>query len=181
MEVQDNLVLTKTTQAAYANEHRRPEPTWKVGNKVLLSTLHRWQEYLCQGIFRIAKFMPHYNGPYMIIKAWPEKSTYTLELLNSQNTFPMFHTLQLWPYHENNASLFPDCEPEWPGPLVEAVGEEEWEIECIVGERTRGSGKQYLVKWRGWANEDMQWLPRRELEEMEALEVWLARDGLAWS
>jgi hypothetical protein len=41
MEPQDNLLLAKLLQGTHANDHRGPKLTWDVGDKVLLSTLHR--------------------------------------------------------------------------------------------------------------------------------------------
>jgi hypothetical protein len=125
--------------------------------------------------------MPRFDGPYTIIGAWPEKSTYMLELPNSPNTFPTFHVSQLRMYHVNDATLYPNREPPRPGPTVDEPSGEEWEIERIVDERTRGRGKQYLVRWKGWGDEDMRWLPCRELEETEALDRWLGEDGAARS
>jgi hypothetical protein len=51
-------------------------------------------------------------------------------------------------------------------------GEEEWFIDCILDERVRGKGKQYLVRWCGWGAEEDRWLPGRELKDTEALEHW---------
>jgi len=39
--------------------------------------------------------MPKYDGPWKIIKTFPEKLEYTLELPNSSNIFPSIHASQL--------------------------------------------------------------------------------------
>ncbi len=33
---------------------------------------------------------------------------------------------------------------------------------------------EYLVSFRGYGDEENRWLPRREVEELEALDRWLA-------
>ncbi|KAG1846005.1 hypothetical protein C8R48DRAFT_554648, partial [Suillus tomentosus] len=73
----------------------------------------------------------------------------------------------------NDASLFPNREQQRPGAVVTAEGNVECFIEKIVDERRRGRGTQYLVRWQGEGPEADEWLPRRELEETEALDIWL--------
>jgi RNase H-like domain found in reverse transcriptase/Reverse transcriptase (RNA-dependent DNA polymerase)/Integrase zinc binding domain len=109
-EAQDNLFTAKTRQAHHANTHRDPEHPYAVGDWVMLSTKNRRKEYMQKGKTRVAKFMPRFDGPYKILTAFPEKSSYTLQLPNSSCTFPGFHASQLKPYHENDASLFPERE-----------------------------------------------------------------------
>ncbi|KIP01166.1 hypothetical protein PHLGIDRAFT_60628, partial [Phlebiopsis gigantea 11061_1 CR5-6] len=55
LEAQDNLLLAKTQQAFAANASRGPEIVYNVGDKVLLSTLHRRREYMQRGDNRAAK------------------------------------------------------------------------------------------------------------------------------
>ena len=74
-------------------------------NRVMLTTKHWRREYMQKGDKRVAKFMPRYDGPYTIVQAHPESSTYTLDLPNSPNIFPTFHASQLRPYHPNNPEL----------------------------------------------------------------------------
>jgi hypothetical protein len=62
-----------------------------------------------------------------------------------------------------------------PGPVVTLDGIEEHTIEKIVDERKRGHGTQYLVRWVGYPPDHDQWMPRRELEDCEALDNWLQR------
>jgi hypothetical protein len=171
-DAQDNLIEAKTRQAHHTNAHRGPEKPYAIGDQVMLSTKNRRNEYKRKGEKRVAKFMPRFDGPYHIIAAHPEKSTYTLQLPNSSRMFPGFHASQLQPYHENDASLFPNREPARPGPILTEDGTEEWHIDKIVDERRRGRGTQYLVRWSGYGPESDDWLPRSELEDTEALDIW---------
>jgi hypothetical protein len=48
-----------------------------------------------------------------------------------------------------------------------------WEhvVEKIMDERTRGRGKQYLVRWVGFGPEHDEWILSRLLNN-EALDLW---------
>jgi len=45
-EAKDNLLAAKISQAEFANKHRSEENIYAVGNKVMLSTVHRCHEYI---------------------------------------------------------------------------------------------------------------------------------------
>ena len=76
LEVQDTFYLAKIEQSLQANKHRRFKKVYKVGNKVLLSTLHCRCEYMTRSDHRVAKFMIRYNGPYTVVSAHSESSVY---------------------------------------------------------------------------------------------------------
>jgi hypothetical protein len=107
----------------------------------------------------------------------PEFSAYTLDLPNSPNIFPTFHTSQLKHFTENNASLFPSHKHISPGPIMTSDGMEEYAIDKIIDERRRGRGHQYLIRWFGYGPEEDQWLPQLKLNDCEALDMWQKREG----
>jgi hypothetical protein len=144
-EAQDNLLAAKFSQTNQANKTRGPTPDYQVGQRVKLSTGNRRTQYLRAGTGRCAKFMPRFDGPYIITKVHKECSTVTLDLPNQPNIFPVFHTSELEPYVENNPELFPARNLPRPGPIVTANGQEEWTVEEIIDERPHGKGRQYLV------------------------------------
>ncbi|KAG1787419.1 uncharacterized protein HD556DRAFT_1216023, partial [Suillus plorans] len=78
------------------------------------------------------KFMPRFNGPYTILETHPETLTYTLDLPNSPNIFPTFHSSQLRPYHATDKELFPLRDFPRPGPVVTEDGQMENFIEKIM-------------------------------------------------
>ena len=117
--------------------------------------------------------MPRFDGPFLVIKAFPEKSVYTLDLPNEPNRFPTFHASLLRKFIPNDNILFPSQALPGPEPVVTDNGEEEWFIDRILDERARRKWKQYLVCWGGWGDEEDHWLPGRELKYTEALEHWL--------
>jgi hypothetical protein len=176
-EAQDNLLAAKIRQAYHANEHRAPEIIYNEGDLVMLSTEHRRRNYKRKGKKRVAKFMPRSDGPYTVVKSFPEKSEYTLRLPNNSQTFPGFHSSLLKPFVPNDPTLFPDCEFTRPGAVVTEDGTEENMIDKIVDARRRGRGKQYLVRWVGYDRDHDEWLSGRMLEDTEALDVWEAENG----
>lgn len=177
MEAQDNLLAAKASQATQVNKHRSPELDLRVGDKVMLSTKHRRRDYMQKNDNRVAKFMPRFDGPYTILDAHPETSTYTLDLPNSPNIFPTFHSSQLKPFHANDSALFPSRDFPRPGPVVTEDGQMETFIEKIVDEKKVGRGKRYLVRWVGFGADEDEWLPRRDLEDCEALDHWERRNN----
>jgi hypothetical protein len=179
-EAQDNMLRAKLSQCLVVNEHRTDDFPFEKGNRVILSTLHRRREYKAKDEKRVAKFMPRFDGPYVITDAAQEISTITLDLPNNPLTFPTFHTSQVLPFVENDASLFPSRELERPAPII-IDAEQEFFIERILDERRCGRGMQYLVRWHGYGPEDDRWLPGRELDDCEALDFWLARKELVAS
>ena len=173
-DAHDALLASKVTQAAAANKHRDKEPTFEIGDFVYLSTAHRRREYLNGDNKRVAKFMPRFDGPYTIVSANPESSTYTLDLPEHTNAYPTFHVSELKRHVPNNVELFPSREIQRPGPIVTTTGTEEWEIERILDRRRRGRGYQYLVRWRGYGPEADVWLAGLELEDTDALQEYNA-------
>jgi hypothetical protein len=172
MEAQDGLLAAKAPQATQVTKHRMPKLLLNVGDKVMLSTKHRCRKYMQKGDKHVAKFMPRYDGPYNILKSHLEMLTYTLNLPNSPNIFPTFHVSQLRPFHTNDPALFPSRNLPCPGPVVTADGQMETVIEKIIDKKKVGRGKRYLVRWLGFSADEDEWLPRRDLDDCEALDAW---------
>jgi hypothetical protein len=119
--------------------------------------------------------MPRFDGPYEIININPKHSTVTLNLPQSTDIFPVFHTSEVMPFIENDESLFPSRILHAPEPIKVNDNLEHF-IDKIVDER-RGKGRgqtRYLVRWVGQGPEHDLWLPQKEIENCEALDIWLA-------
>ena len=103
-DTRDNLLLAKISQSHFANPKRGDEPTFQVGDKVMLNILHRQKDYKNKGQHRAAKFMPRYNGPYEIVDIHHEASTVTIDMPNTPNIFPTFHVsnIKAWLIIINN-------------------------------------------------------------------------------
>lgn len=94
---------------------------------------------------RVAKFMPHWDGPYNVLEAFPEILTYKLALPPPASRFTTFHVSLLKRHIENNDELFPGRWMEKSGPIVMPKGSTEYFMDKILDEQPRGQGKQYLV------------------------------------
>ena len=138
----------------------------------MLSTKNHRHEYLANGDGRVAKFMPRYDGPYTILEARPETSTYVLDVPRSAQACNTFHVSQLRAFVTNDQELFPSRELPRPGPVVTPGGQLENFIERIINEKKIGRSKKYLVRWSGYGPEDDEWLSKKELEDCEALDNW---------
>jgi hypothetical protein len=174
-EAKDNLLHAKVFQSFYANQHRSLELLFKISDEVMLSTLHCWQEFKKKGKKRAAKFFPHYDGLYRIIDAHTASSNYTLELPNSPNTYPTYHTSELKPFLSNDASLFPSRKLPQPQPILTPDGLDEYLAEEIIDSRKCSKGHQYLIRWSGYCPEHDQWLSGSVLTDCKTLNVWLER------
>ena len=174
LDARDHLLMAKISQAHFQNKHRAHSFPFKVGERAILSTANRRAEYKSQDNLRVAKFMPRFDGPYRITATDEKHSTVTLDLPNSPHAFPVFHTSELLPFKENDDDLFPHRALVPPTPVVRD-GEQEFFIDKIVDERRRAKQTQYRVRWQGEGPEGDKWLPASEVEDCEALDVWLAR------
>ena len=175
MEAQDNLLRAKISQAAQANKTCTLTFPFAIGGRVCLTTLHHRHEYQGSGEKCVAKFMPRYDGPYTIIDINEDDSTVTLNLPNSPNIFLTFHTSEVVPYVENDATLFPNREFSKPPAVTMEDSSEEYFIHNIIDERHCGHGYHYLVRWISYGAEENHWLKGAELKDTKALDIWLAK------
>ena len=118
--------------------------------------------------------MPRYDGPYTILDVDEDHSTVTLDLPNSPNICPTFHTSEILPYIESDTTLFPSRRFEELNPIITDDSDEEYFVEHILDAQRRGRSYQYLVRWQGYGQEHDKWLPGSELQDCEALDLWLA-------
>ena len=119
--------------------------------------------------------MPRYDGPYMIIDTDNKHSTVTVDLPNAPNIFPTYHSSVVLPYIENDATLFPGREFSKPDPITTEDGDKEYYVCDIIDECKQGHGYQYLVRWVGYGPEEDRWISGSELNDTEALDIWLAK------
>ena len=165
----DNHLTAKTIQTRQANRSRRPDPGYKEGDMVLLDSRNIRKRIKKTG--KTAKFYPRYIGPFKVIEAWPNTSTYKLELLPTvdfDSIHPVFHTKLLRPHVPNDPERFPDREPPRPLPIIPE--DEQYEVESIVDHRTRRGKNQYLVHWLGWEDAQDSWVNEEDIDEKLVLE-----------
>ena len=92
LKVRDSLTAAKISQAHHANKECSPDPTFKIRDKVLLTTAHHQRDYMQKKDGHIVKFMPHFNGPFEVMAAFPKSLTYTLRLPDSSKIVHTFHS-----------------------------------------------------------------------------------------
>jgi hypothetical protein len=177
-DARDNLILAKISQSHFSNPSRADTPKYNIGDKVMLSTLNRRKEYKRKNQKRAAKFMPRFDGPYLIVDVHNQASTVTLDMPIAPNLFPTFHTSNVKPWLPNDDDKFPSRTLEQPGP-IDVKGTEEFLVESIIDHKKVGRGYRYLVHFVGYGHESDRWIAGRELDDNEALDIyWKANQDI---
>lgn len=171
-DAQDNLTAAKIDQAHYANRDRLSDIPIKIGDHVMLSTDNFRRQYRSKTDKRANKLMPRFSGPWRVLAANAESSTYTLDLPAHMNVHPTFHISNLKLFHPNDDENYPDRAFEEPGPVLTEDGQLEHVIDRIIDQRRRGRGMQYLVHWRGYPDSHDEWIAGSLLQDNAALDVW---------
>jgi hypothetical protein len=128
---------------------------------------------------RVQKLLPKFIGPYKIIGARHESSSYDLELpdeLRRRHIHPVVHVSRLRPYIPNDDVRFPGREAR----AFYDFGNDtnaEWVVLELIGHRHSHTGAlEFLVKWELW---DPSWEPATECLELEALTRYLELQGVS--
>jgi hypothetical protein len=163
-----NLEKAQQRQAKYADRHRRAV-TFRVGDKVLLSTAHL---KLLGSEKRTPKFTYKYLGPFQV-KRVINANAYELDLPPQLQIHPVLNIDRLKPYRDGRLA-FPtrplgDHRP--PPEVTLENGAALFEVESIIAKRGEGSRTRYLVKWLGYPHWESTW------ESASALKN--ARDAIA--
>ena len=164
----DNHTVAKTRQTTNANKHRREEPEYKVGDQVYLNTKNL--RLLIKQKGRSAKFYPRYVGPFPIIKAKPETSTYKLRLPQEYRIHPTFHARLLKLAFENDPLLFSERHVTPPPPIDADDGQ--WEVESLLDHRKYRRQNQFLVRWVGYPKYPDSWEPEHDVSDDLKTEFW---------
>ncbi|GAA5882917.1 hypothetical protein JCM3774_000947 [Rhodotorula dairenensis] len=174
-EIRNALVAAKVRQTSSANKSRANEPNLQVGDSVMVDSRDRRARYKSRhGDGRAAKLFARWDGPYKILEARPETSTYRLALPPDDRAHPLFHASKLKPYPPNDAENFPARREPRPEP-IDVDGEEEYFIKKIVDEKGRGPRRKFLVKWRGYPDDESTWEPLQAVKDTAVLDVWESR------
>jgi hypothetical protein len=153
---QENIKKAQERQSHYANQHRRKE-TFAIGDQVLLSCKNI---RLLGDAKRTRKFTSRFIGPYRVIGI-NNDNAYKLELPPNLRIHPVINISQLKKYHDGT-TIFPSRPPAQSRPDPEALdahGVPSFEVERILDKRSVNRGTQYLVKWKGYPDEESTWEP----------------------
>jgi len=166
--VRNQIERNQEVQEAYFNR-KRTGYQFKVGQQVMLNTSGITLSVI-HG--RPTKFAPTWLGPFTIKALGPNPNTYELDLLTTQFSalYPVFHADVLKPYNPPHASPY-RLQIVRPEPVT-VRGQEEYEPEEILAEKTVNRKKYYLVKWRGWDERWNTWEPKAHLRGTKVLDTW---------
>ena len=124
---------------------------------------------------RATKLCPKYIGPYEILKANGETSTYKLKLppdLSKRHIHNVFHESLLKPFTPNDVESFPRCEA-LPFYDLGNDPEQEWVVHSIEDHKWSPN----LTFKVCWEYGDSTWEPLNIVKELEALDNYLDLNG----
>lgn len=124
---------------------RKENPTFDIGEEVWLSTSNLKLQVPSR------KLGPKFIGPFPI-KRIINSVAMELALPKTYRIHPVFHVSLLKPVVP---SSFPERR-EVPPPPIRVDGENEFEVEAILGCRKRGRQLQYLIQWKGYPPGSLQ-------------------------
>jgi hypothetical protein len=136
----------------YYNLRHKPAHQYKPGDKV-------WLEATNITVSRPSKKLSSKRyGPFKIIEQ--KGPSYKLELPDSWKLIhPVFHESLLTPYIKPKFDVQKKKAP--PPPVV--VGSEiEYEVEKILDSQRRRNQIWYLIKWKGYDNEENSWQAKKD-------------------
>jgi hypothetical protein len=157
-----NLLKAQADQKRYADQHRRDE-RFAVDDEVLLSTKDLALA-ADPGHRRAAKLTARFVGPFKVTRVINDNA-YELELPPQLRIHPVQNVSKLRRYRRSPAAFdgrpLPVDRP--PPDYIDPAGDAEFHVERIMAQRRVGRRMEYLVKWKGYPNEDSSWEPRANL------------------
>lgn len=121
--------------------------------------------------------MPKFIGPYRILEAHADTSSYLLELpqeLMARRIHPRFHASLLRPYEPNDDSLFPNREAKafYDFGVDDTA---EWLVDEIIGHEWEGNKCRFHVRW---TYGDHTWETYENCKELAALDNYCQLMGV---
>ncbi len=155
----ENILKAQANQSKYANQHRRENATWKLGQLVMLSTSNLRQPGRAQ------KLLPYWIGPFKI-KRVLSNLTYELDLPLNMKIHPVFHVSHLKLAQQSNSfPSRPTSNTKPPAQLLDETKEEVYIVETILKKRLNRNRIEYLVKWEGYPDWESTWEPESAFKQ----------------
>jgi hypothetical protein len=155
-----------------ANRRRREENPFFVGDLVYVSTANL---SLPKG--RASKLLPKYVGPFKILEAYANASTYRVELptqLRARNLHDRFHRSKLRPYYANDDALFPHREAHAYYDFG-TPDDQEWLVDDILAHKWDKSKLSFQVHWNMG---DTTWESYETCKDLQVLDDYLRLIGV---
>ena len=132
---------------------------WKVGEKVWLETTNLHMN-------GPKKLQMRRTGPFEVEEVISQMA-FHLHIPSQWKIHPVFHTSLLTSYKETSEHTLNFL--RLPPDLID--GEEEYEVEAILGHRGRPSRRTFLIRWKGYSAAEDTWEPERNLGNSQPLIV----------
>ncbi|KAL8428445.1 hypothetical protein Efla_003261 [Eimeria flavescens] len=152
-----SIIHAQAQQEVYANQHRQPAEL-TVGDRVWVSTRYMQPR-------GSAKLQPQFICPFTIVPK-VETVAYKLDLLAPMQIHPVCHVCFLQKDKPRPTEMLP---PQGREPAEEALKGTRYEVEHILIGGTRNGLEEYLVKWKGYPDEDASWEPKQHLDRCKDL------------
>jgi hypothetical protein len=160
------MATAQQQQEEFANRHRQPAVSFRVGDKVWLNLKNIKTD-------RPSKKLDDKNGKFTVTEVI---NSHAYRLDTPPGIDNVFHVSLLRPAGTDPLPSQIIAEAQPPA-IISEDGEEEYEVEEILRARTRkigrGSRREVLVKWTGYARPT--WEPLSSLEDTAALDTFEKR------
>ena len=178
-----HIAKAQQRQAHHADQHRR-DVSFKVGDKVLLSTDH----LRMINIKGTPKFNANFIGPFAV-KRVVGPNAYELDLPATMQIHPVLNISRLKAYNDGSVAFPTRPAPHSrPPPVVsqeDGKQSDRFEVDRILASRQRrhrgrggGSHMEYLVSWKGYGPWEATWEHETALDgAQQALADFQSHDG----
>jgi hypothetical protein len=171
-EAHNAIIESRVHQMHHANRCCAQNDTFANGELVYVSTSDL---SLPKG--RASKLIPKYIGPFKVLDAHPEVSTYVIALpkqLRVCRLHNCFHWSKLCTHFTNDDTLFPQWE-HYPYYDFGTPDDQEWSVDEILAHKWDKNKLSFQIRWNLG---DSTWEPLQSCKDLQALDAYLELMGI---